>query len=215
MLNIQSFRFDAYDENSYIVFNDNLECFIIDPGCYFDFERSSITNYIRYFNLEVKGLLVTHSHIDHILGLQYLNNYYPDKPLYIHEMEYKVLKNMPKICKEAGFEIEDYIGNPIFVKEKDLVKLGDEEFQILFTPGHTQNSISFYSPDNNILFSGDVIFKTKIGKVDLPGGNLTQLITTIKSKIFTLPEATIIYPGHGLTTTVGYEKTHNKMEIWT
>ncbi|MEJ7740127.1 MAG: MBL fold metallo-hydrolase [Chitinophagaceae bacterium] len=213
MIHIESFRFENYNENTYVMYGKNRDCFIVDPGCYEYDEIERIVHYIENSDLNPVGILVTHAHIDHIFGVTPLSELFKVK-VYIQEKEYKVLLNMPKIGEGLGYRIDLFKGGHVFLNEDDTVKLDDNIVKVLFTPGHTQNSISFYNDKSHLLISGDVLFRNKIGKVTLPGGDYDTLIKTITEKLFVLPEHTIVYPGHGQPTTIGHEKENNKMEIW-
>jgi glyoxylase-like metal-dependent hydrolase (beta-lactamase superfamily II) len=108
-----------------------------------------------------------------------------------------------------GMPFEHYKGEVIYIDEENTILLGSDKFEILFTPGHSPGSISFYCRDQEFVIGGDVLFKTGIGRTDLPGGNFEVLINSIQNKLFQLPDEVVVYPGHGPSTTIGYEKTHN------
>ncbi len=213
MFYIQSFRYEYYNENTYIASDTGKQCFIVDPGCYTEREVNSILKFILANRLIPQAILVTHAHIDHILGVQKLNSLL-NVPLYIHPNEYNIFLNMPAIAQKSGYEIEPFSGQVLFLNDGDTLQLNSFSFEILHTPGHTQYSISYYDPNYGILFSGDVLFKGKIGNVNLPGGNYTELLNTIQKKIFLLPDSTKVYSGHGQYTTIGNEKLHNKLISW-
>ncbi len=208
MLNIQCFTFNDFQENTYIVYDESRDCVIIDPGCNNKYEREHLSLFIQDNLLMPKHLLNTHCHIDHILGNKYVADTYNLK-LTSHKKEAQVLAvgqntaNMYHIPYEISPEIE------IFIDEGDIIKFGHSELSVLFTPGHSPASISFVNIEAKLCISGDVLFQGSIGRTDLPGGNFETLTRVIKSKIFSLPDDTIVYPGHGPETTVGIEKRTN------
>jgi glyoxylase-like metal-dependent hydrolase (beta-lactamase superfamily II) len=127
----------------------------------------------------------------------------------IHEKEKLLLEYAPASGKSWGLPFENYEGELIFLKEGEYLKLGDEQFLMLLTPGHSPGSISFYHQEQRFVISGDVLFRAGIGRTDLPGGDYETLITGIRTQLFTLPDDVMVYPGHGPETTIGYEKGHN------
>ena len=154
-------------------------------------------------DITLKYILLTHGHFDHIGGIR--PN--PDIKVLMHKDDLGWVKNVNTYMPMLGMseitipEIDKY------VEDGDIIKLGNKEIKVLHTPGHTQGGVCYYT--EGILFSGDTIFKESVGRCDLEGGNFDQIVESIKTKIFTLPEETVIYPGHGKPTTVGWEKTHN------
>ncbi|NSL88340.1 MBL fold metallo-hydrolase [Chitinophaga sp. Mgbs1] len=214
MLHIHSFRFDHFNENAYLVFNEEKECLIIDPGCYSQEETTGITSFISFYHLAPAAMFITHAHIDHILGVAPLLQHY-NIPLCIHRKEMQVLERMPEIGQAKGFNIMPLPNTSVqFLQEGDELHVGRESFRLLETPGHTQHSLSLIHDEQQVIFSGDVLFRNRIGKTTLPGGDYNTLVTTIREKLFTLPDDTMVYPGHGVRTSVGYEKNSNEFICW-
>lgn len=207
-MKIKSFTFNAFDENTYIIYDDSKESIIIDPGCCNADECREISNFIIENQLNPVQLINTHCHIDHILGNKYISSKYKLK-LAAHKKETQVLMfgiqtaMMYQISYDPSPEIE------IFIDEGDTITFGNSSLKVLFTPGHSPASISLVNVEENILIAGDVLFQGSIGRTDLPGGNFETLTRVIKSKFFTLPDETVVYPGHGGPTTVGVEKRTN------
>ncbi|MBA4166847.1 MAG: MBL fold metallo-hydrolase [Chitinophagaceae bacterium] len=208
MFTIRQFTFNPIQENTYVIFNEKDECLIIDPGCYFENERKELTDFIDINKLVPKCLLNTHCHLDHIFGNKLIAERY-GLPVRFHRMEKRVFDNAPAAGLSWNMPLENYTGELIFLEEGSDVALGDLLFRVLFTPGHSPGSISFYCEKEKILFSGDVLFRQGIGRTDLPGGNYDTLISSINTQLLTLPENTTVYPGHGPKTTIGYEKINN------
>lgn len=208
MIQVASFRFNDYLENTYLLFDESLHAVIIDPGMYTVQERECIHNYIDYFGLKLDYVVITHSHIDHILGCAYMLDHY-NIPLVINEKEYRNLKLMKSFAAARGFDIDEMNTKPVMVAGGEILKFGNSELEILFTPGHSQGSISLIHKQQSMIFSGDVIFNNSMGRTDLPGGNKETLLATIAETILPLPDHFTIYAGHGPVTTVGHERKNN------
>ena len=208
-MQIQVFTFNQFFENTIIVFDKTKECIIIDPGCYTLSERDTLQKYISTNNLIPVKLINTHCHIDHILGNNFIAKTY-DLELEMNANDMELIKSSNEIAQLYGFT--DYEMSPLpkkFLNEGDTLEFGNSQFKILFTPGHAPGHISLYSEKDGLLISGDVLFNNSIGRTDLPGGNYDLLIESIKNKILTLNDNTIVYCGHGPSTTIGNERLNN------
>jgi hydroxyacylglutathione hydrolase len=208
MLKIRQFTFNPVQENTYVVFNEKGACAIIDPGCYFDSEYKELTDFIHSQNLLPKCLLNTHCHLDHVFGNKRIAEHY-GLTLQIHKHEKLLLDYAPVSGKQWGLPFDNYTGELIYLEEGDKVLLDEDDLAVILTPGHSPGSISFYDEKGKQLISGDVLFRTGIGRTDLPGGDYNTLISSIKTKLFTLPDDVKVFSGHGPDTTIGYEKKHN------
>jgi hydroxyacylglutathione hydrolase len=204
MLNVQSFTFNPVQENTYIVYNDEKDCCIIDPGCYFASEEKELTDFIEINKLKPVYLLNTHCHLDHIFGNRFIQKKY-NLVLHLHKLEKQLLDFGPTQGQLYQMPFENYDGELIFIDEGDKISLGKEELDIFLTPGHSPGSICFYSRSHKFIIAGDVLFQNSIGRTDLPGGSFETLEESIKLKLYTLPEDVIVYPGHGDSTTIGDE----------
>ena len=208
-MEIKTFTFNQFLENTIIVSDSTNECIIIDPGCYNDEEKKILENYITKNNLNPVKLINTHCHIDHILGNNFVSkNWGID--LEINEKDLDLLNNADQIAKIYGFT--NYERSPMpkkFINEDDIINFGISELKVIFTPGHAPGHISLYSEKDSLIISGDVIFQNSIGRTDLPGGDFNTLIKSIKNKILSLDDNVIIYCGHGPNTTVGNERRNN------
>jgi glyoxylase-like metal-dependent hydrolase (beta-lactamase superfamily II) len=208
-MNIKSFTFNPFQENTYIVYDKSKECLIIDPGCYTDAERKELKAFIEEKELTPVKLINTHCHIDHVLGNNFASEQW-DIQLYMHREGLPVLEKVEGIGKIYG--IEDYEGSPYpkhFLAQGNTLTFGKSSFEILFTPGHAPGHICLYSKENNLLIAGDVIFQGSIGRTDFPGGDHSALINSIITQLFPLPNETQVFCGHGPSTNLGYEKEHN------
>jgi glyoxylase-like metal-dependent hydrolase (beta-lactamase superfamily II) len=208
MLSIQTFTFNAFSENTYVVSDETKDAVIIDPGCYSREEQQELSAFIETNGLKIKFILNTHCHIDHVLG----NYFTKDKfkaPLLIHQIEDAQLRAVKNYAPVYGFTNYSPAEPDQFIGEADAIKFGNTSWKILFLPGHAPGHVGFYDEKEKIMFSGDVLFSGSIGRTDLPGGNFDTLIRSIHQKLFTLPDEVEVYPGHGPTTTIGEEKISN------
>jgi len=208
MLQIQSFTFSPIQENTYLLFNEFKQCVIIDPGCYFDAEKETLKEFIETNGLKPAMLLNTHCHLDHVFGNKFIAETY-NLSLQLHEKEKSVLSFAPTSGLMYNMPFDNYAGPFIELKEGDIILLNKDELLVIEAPGHSPGSICFYCARQNFVIGGDVLFKRSIGRTDLPGGNHQILLDNIRQKLFTLPDNTIVYSGHGPATTIGEEKKEN------
>lgn len=208
MLNIQVFSFNAFSENTYLIFNENKKGYLIDPGNWNETETEVLENFIKENKIIIQNILLTHAHIDHVLGLQWAFDTY-EVAVKMHQEEKEVLDRNPMSARNYGFDFKPFEGEIEYLKEGDSVFLDEDELKILFVPGHSPGSIAFYNKSQNFVISGDALFQGSIGRTDLYRGNHTQLLESIRTQLFTLPEETQVYSGHGNATQIGFEKKHN------
>ena len=209
-MKIKTFEFNPLGVNTYVLYDKTGECVVIDASCFFPDERELLLNFILDNNLVVKHLLNTHLHFDHVFGVNFMASQFGLK-LQVHPDDVFLLDNLPQQLQMFGFNTNvDYtpeIGNNL--KENDIIAFGEQELKIIHVPGHSPGSIVFYNEKEKFAVVGDVLFNGSIGRTDLPGGNFDQLIEGIRTKLFTLPDDTEIYSGHGPKTTIGQEKKYN------
>jgi hydroxyacylglutathione hydrolase len=208
MIHIQTFTFNDFQENTYVLSDESGECVIIDPGCYSPYEKETISSYIKAKNLKPVHLLNTHCHIDHILGNRYISDTYNLLPV-INKNELIIMQTAAILGHNWGIQMDESPAPGLFLDEGDTVLFGNSELQVLFLPGHSPGSIGFLSKKENILISGDVLFRESIGRTDLPGGDLPLLLSSIRQKLFILDNSIQVHPGHGPSTTIGHEKEKN------
>lgn len=207
-MNVISLTFNAFQENSYILFDDTKECIIIDPGCNSPKEEQILVRTIKEHGLTPTRLINTHCHIDHVFGNKFVAKRY-NLELESHRGEIPVLEAVSQVAKMYGLGT---VTSPLitkFLEEGDELKFGNTTMSVLFTPGHSPASISFYNEADKILIAGDVLFQGSIGRTDLPGGNHDLLIKNIKTKFLVLPDDVVVYSGHGPSTNIGFERAHN------
>ncbi len=208
MLLLSSLIFNPLEENTYLLYNEEKQCCIIDPGCYFPEEKERLKTIIEEAGLTPILLLNTHCHLDHVFGNQFVHDTWGLLP-HIHQQESVVLERAPEAAKKWGMPFENYRGSVIFIEEGEKISLGDDALAVFFTPGHSPGSVSFYYEPGQFVIGGDVLFNGSIGRTDLPGGDFDTLINSIQTKFFTLPDETKVYSGHGPVTTIGFEKMNN------
>jgi glyoxylase-like metal-dependent hydrolase (beta-lactamase superfamily II) len=208
VLTLQSFTYGPFQENTYVLYNEHKEAIIIDPGMYELNEFDAFFNYLSEMELKPILLLNTHTHIDHIFGnaavvMKYkvpLAFHELDKPVFDHQLTARAMYNLTFVPSPAP----DY-----YLKENELVTIGDDSLQILLCPGQSPGSVCFYHKDQQFVIGGDVLFQQSIGRSDLPGGDYDTLVNSIHTQLFTLPDEVSVYSGHGPKTSIGFEKMNN------
>ncbi|MBT8189831.1 MAG: MBL fold metallo-hydrolase [Bacteroidia bacterium] len=205
---IKTFTFNDFQENTFILYDDTKECIIVDPGCNAPTERNALIRFIEENELKPVRLVNTHCHIDHVLGNAFVAKTY-DLKLESHQGEKIVLDNMVMMANMYGIPYDRSPDIEVFPDEGQELTFGKTRLKILYTPGHSPASISFFHEASKQLIAGDVLFQRSIGRTDLPGGDFNTLINSIKSKYYPLGDDVVVYPGHGPTTTVGEERRMN------
>jgi hydroxyacylglutathione hydrolase len=209
IFDLACFALGMFQTNCYVLSPSSKEhgagALIIDPGQWPD----KAIAFIKENGLTPQKVVLTHAHADHIMGLHEVRKKWPNIPILIHPAEKEFLTN-PVLNLSAGF------GEPFtapeatgFLNQGDTLPLAGQEFQIFHTPGHSPGSICLYMPAQRTIIAGDVLFRGSIGRTDFPGGSFDTLANSIRQKLYTLPDDTIVYPGHGPETTTGYEKKNN------
>lgn len=195
--------------NCYVLWDETKEAVVIDPGCFYDEEKQTLKNFILSNGLQVKHLLNTHLHLDHIFG----------NPFMLQEFGLSASANQadefwideaPKQSRMFGFRLQEApvpLGH--YINDGDRITFGQTTFEAIHVPGHSPGSLVYYCEANHCMFSGDVLFQGSIGRADLEGGNFNELVDRIRNRLFTLPNETVVYPGHGAPTTIGSEKLEN------
>jgi glyoxylase-like metal-dependent hydrolase (beta-lactamase superfamily II) len=208
MFAIQSFCFNAFQENTYVLYNEQKNAIIVDPGCYLRNEQEALVHFISENNLTPTLLLNTHCHLDHVFG----NNFVSEKyglTAHFHKNEQPVIDRLPEGGARWGVPCEPYTGPVQYIAQDDIINFDTDQFKVLLTPGHSPGSVCFYNAAQDFMIGGDLIFKDGVGRTDLPGCNPLDLIKSIKTQILPLPDSMTIYAGHGPETTWGREKKAN------
>lgn len=208
MTNVQAFTFNGFQENTYVV-DDGKNCVVIDPGCYDRHEIDALFQYIESNNLEPKAILLTHGHIDHVLGCyEFFKKY--DVDFYIHSEDLVTLNRVSEYSAMYGFPAYTPPKEPTHIlKGGEQISFGNIHFDVKFTPGHAPGHVVYYNKEDKYVINGDVLFKGSFGRTDLPGGSMEILKKTIHEVMFNLPEETTVYCGHGPATTIGVEMQTN------
>lgn len=209
MINVQVFTCNMLQENCFVVSDETKECAIIDCGAFYQEERDMIIDYIKKNQLKPKHLLATHGHLDHNFGNSCMQKEFGLTPKVHHKDKFLMESIKQQAQLLLGLDLTEEQPKDIdYLTKDDIIEFGNQRFTIIETPGHTPGSVFFYNEKEYIAFSGDTIFKRSIGRTDLEGGSMFQMIQTLRF-VSQLPDKTILYPGHGESTTIGDELSSN------
>ena len=199
-MQLKIFKEPPIDNNNYLLIDEeSKEAVLVDCSA----ADSNVQNSLDEFGAKLKYILLTHGHFDHIAGIRPT-----DAKIVMHKNDLRILSQSNQYLSAFGIPDIKIPEIDIFINDGDILNVGNHKIQVIHPPGHTQGGVCYLI--NNMLFSGDTIFKESVGRCDMEGGDFKQIVKSIKTKIFTLPDDTIIYPGHGEATTVGWEKVHNQ-----
>ena len=207
-MNIFKLVFSPIEVNTYILVDDSGDCAIIDCGCYDREECKRLENFIKDKKIRPVLLLNTHSHLDHVFGNKFILERYGLRT-FSSELDEMNRKDAKEHAMLFGLVMDEPPEPAGFISDNQMVTFGNTNLLALHVPGHTSGSLAFYSEKNDCVFTGDALFSGSIGRTDLPGGDYDTLIESIKSKLFVLPPATVVYPGHGSETTIEREMKTN------
>lgn len=208
-MNIKIFTFNPIQVNSYLLWDETNEAVLIDCGCFTQSEKNELKNFIESNGLKLKVYLNTHLHFDHIFG-----NPFVEKKLgvsaWANDSDWHWAETIAERVARFGVRYNEQIP-PLgrVINNGDEIFFGKQRIVAIAVPGHSPGSIAYHLPEHKMLFSGDALFRDSIGRTDFPDSNHNQLLTNIKERLFTLPQETIVYPGHDRSTTIGYEKEYN------
>ncbi|ASW76000.1 metallo-beta-lactamase [Chryseobacterium piperi] len=208
MLQIQGFVFNFASENTYIVYNENKNAWLIDPGNINEQETKLISDFISKHELKITKILLTHAHIDHVLGLQWAFDTFK-VPVILHKEDQEVLDMLQMSGVRFGMNIDPVQVDVEYINEGDELDFDGDKFKIYHVPGHSPGSVVYHNENQKFMISGDVLFEGSIGRTDLYKGNYEQLIDGINTKLFVLDGDTQIFSGHGNPTSIGFEKQYN------
>ena len=209
MLKLKVFTFNLFSENTIIIWDEETqEAAIIDPGNSTPEEDNELVDFISSKNLQIKYLINTHCHIDHILGCSFVKEKF-NPVYYAPELDIPLLEHAPQQAQMFDIDFKQPPKPDKLITEQTEILLGESKQKFLFTPGHTPGEYCIYLEKEKICITGDVLFNESIGRTDLWGGDYNTLINSIQEKLFLLPDDVVIYPGHGETSTIGYEKQNN------
>jgi hydroxyacylglutathione hydrolase len=206
---IKTFTFNPFQENTYVLHDETNEAVIIDAGCFNEGEKRLIKFYFEENKLTLKRLINTHLHIDHQFGNKFIYDAFGVAPEAGQDDEFLLL-NVAAQARSFGLPIdEEAQALSAYIIEYQEIKFGNCSLKAIHVPGHSPGSMAFYSETDGVLFAGDVLFQGSIGRTDLVKGDYATLINSITKKILPLPDSTVVYCGHGPTTTIGNEKKSN------
>ena len=208
-MNILQFIFNSYAVNTYLLTAENGTTVVIDPACADEVEFARLKKIIEEKQLNVVCMLLTHAHADHVLGVKFIADTFPHAQFLMHEEGLPLYENANDYSLIMGFKKREFPAPSGFVTDGQELEFSDITLKVLHTPGHAPGSVCYYSQADDVVFTGDVLFHGSIGRTDLPGGSFETLRISIIEKLFSLPDATLVLPGHGEETTIEFEKQHN------
>ncbi len=208
MTTIHTFIFNPFQENTYLIADETGECIIIDPGCYFDEEKSALIDFLKKNEYKLTKIINTHCHVDHILGNAFLVKNY-NIPVEASKGDEFLIDNAVEHGKLFGFEVEQPPCITHYLEEPGEIIFGNTLLKVINVPGHSPGHIALFCEKEKFVITGDTLFSGSIGRTDLPGGNYDILMDSITSKILPLGDDVIVYPGHGPSTSIEKEKKTN------
>jgi hydroxyacylglutathione hydrolase len=209
MIEKKNFVFSAFDVNTFIIWEDNTkEAMIIDPGCHSEREKGVLSLFVEENQLNVKFLINTHCHIDHIFGNSFVKKTYGCE-FFAPEKDIFLLENSLEQAKMFGIEIDRSPLPDQYLTQQTFISIGGISPKFIFTPGHTPGEFCIYFEEDKLCITGDVLFNMSIGRTDLWGGDLATLMNSINEKLLTLPDDVRIFPGHGKDSTILFERKNN------
>lgn len=210
-MKIKTFEVNLLEVNCYIVSDDTKEAVIIDCGCFDISEWKRIKAYIDSEGLQVKHVLNTHFHFDHMMGVPMIHHDLGICPE-AHKGDLTIYNKVEEqVSQFMGITLPHIELPPLAreLKDGDEISFGSHKFVVVHTPGHTPGGICFYCKEENVIFTGDTLFKLSVGRTDLAGGNTNDLLNSLKNRLALLPPETVAYPGHGPSTTIADELRYN------
>lgn len=209
-MDLQLAKFDdlnPFQENAYLAYS-NGKAHLFDPGFTNGYEWDRLLKFLELHQLDIEAIVLTHAHVDHIMGLQKAMQLF-NAPVYMHQESIMFIENYPEQAMMFGLEADPIEVRPVFIDASWTLQIGSFEYDARYTPGHSPGHLSFYHKKGGWVIVGDALFAGSIGRTDLYGGDFELLEENIRKKLYTLPEDTVVWPGHGPETTIGYEKKTN------
>ena len=209
MFQLFSFVFNPFSENTYLIYDETRQCVIVDPGCATQSEVDELLGFIDLHQLEPHMVINTHGHIDHIMGNEAVKKHYGIKVAAHPDVKNDILRSRQQAMMFGLPMIDECKLPEVELADDEVIKVGNGTLEVICTPGHARGSISLYAPVEGWVFTGDALFCRSVGRTDLPGGDFEELRESIRTRLFTLPDDTEVYCGHGESTTIGEEKDFN------
>lgn len=206
-MQIHSFTVGPFAENTYLLIEGD-QALIIDPGFLEEKEFETVKSHFQPDDIVLRAVVLTHAHVDHVLGLHKVLNEY-EVPVFLNDRDRYLWNNFSSQAAMFGFQSEGFAFDPEPLKAQNDWTFGNFSFEIRYTPGHSPDHVSLYSKDNGIIIAGDALFREGIGRTDLYKGDFQTLEQSIREQLYSLPDDTVVYPGHGPKTTIGHEKNSN------
>ncbi len=206
-MQVKIFTFNPFQENTYVLHKGG-EGIIIDPGCSDRNEQRELEGWMDLNGIHPQRLLLTHAHIDHVMGCAWVKERYGLLPE-LHRKDLPTLAMVEQSAILFGLTCNPVPTPKAFLEEGQVITLGDEHLDVLFVPGHAPGHVAFFNPKQRFLVGGDVLFHRSIGRTDLPGGNMDTLLKTIRDTVYPLGDDVVVYSGHGPETTIGEERREN------
>lgn len=210
MLKVKQFIFNPFGESTFVVSDDvSGQAIVVDPGMTHPDEERQLDEYISDNNLHLTGVVNTHMHLDHCFGDNYVRDKY-GVSVSAHPADAFLGETLAEQAARFGMrDRRDGVAIDVPLKDGDKIRLGDETLEVIHVPGHSPGGIALYSPTSRFVLAGDSLFAGSIGRTDLPGGDFDTLVGSVRSRLLTLPDDTLVLPGHGEPTTIGREKAGN------
>jgi glyoxylase-like metal-dependent hydrolase (beta-lactamase superfamily II) len=208
MIEVATITFNDFQVNTYLVWDETGQCLVVDPSFYSTSEQEAFESELTGKGLRLTGQINTHCHVDHMLGVGYIRSRY-GFPFRAHRDEAKIVASTTLMGDLFGWKVEPLEGIDLFLEDSEMVPVGNHSLQGIHVPGHSMGSMAFYSREGGFVITGDALFRSSIGRTDLPGGNYDTLIASIRNRLLVLPPGTVAFPGHGPSTTIGEELHEN------
>ena len=208
-MNIKKFTFNPVEVNAILLWDDTLECVIIDPACLYPHEEQQLKLFIETHNLKPVRLLNTHGHFDHLMGNGFVEKTWGLRSE-IHKEDNYLVEQAANQSIMFGMSMPKPPLPGRFFEDGDILTFGNSALKVIYVPGHSPGGVAFYSEEDQLLIAGDILFYGSVGRTDLPRGNHEQLISGIKEKLLVLDPKVKVYCGHGSETTIGTEKSNNQ-----
>lgn len=208
MIQTEPIVFNAFQVNTYLIWDETGECLVVDPAFYSEDEQRDFETILREKELTITGMINTHCHVDHMLGVRYMKSEHGCL-FRAHKEEQPIVANVPILGDVFGWSVEPIDGIDEILADHGTITIGNHLLQSIHVPGHSMGSLAFYSKEGGFVITGDALFQGSIGRTDLPGGDYDTLIGSIQKRLLTLPPETVVHPGHGPSSTIGQEAAEN------
>lgn len=206
-MKLKTYTVGPFSENTYLLSTEN-ESILFDPGFFDPVEYRTFKEELDESGSHLIAIILTHAHVDHLLGLDKVLKDF-DVPVYLNHSDLYLWENFPNQAQMFGFRTAGFDFAPEPLPEQKDFQVSDFQFDVLYTPGHAPDHVSLYFKDEGLLISGDALFRQSIGRTDLYKGDFDTLAKSIREKLYTLPDDTVVWPGHGPSTSIGFEKEQN------